>query len=172
MFVAYVWPFRELPESLERKTFFWLECNYGEAIELLGQVSLSASAMSQYNEHLSRFRTEGHEQRNFGDGLEVYSRIGFLISEDGKNVDWAPPGFPISNMWNASNPFEVISPLDLETFKDFAQMADRFAQQNPEFSSDLMLPAESGRVCPARPSRDAQLANDEWAIEPGDGRAN
>ena len=172
MLVKYVWPFRQLPESQERKTFFWLECNYEEAIDVLHQAKLSVEDFRKYVDLLQRFREENHADRDLGEGLDVYSRIGFLISEDGKNVEWAPSGFPISSLWNADNPFEEITPLHLEIYKDFVQMADQFAQQNPEFSSQLTLPPELGQVCPDRPSRDAQQASDEWSIEQGDGQAS
>lgn len=169
MHVNYVWPFRELLDSNERKTFFWLECTYDEALEVLQQVSLSPRDFRNYVEHLARFRDDGNEHKVFGEGLEVYSRIGFLISEDGNIVEWAPPGSPISNMWNAYNPFEPVLPLRIDSISDFHLMADRFASQNPDFSSVLELPSEFSRVYPDRQRRRGQPKNDEWRIELGDG---
>ena len=134
MLVNYVWPFREVPGSTERKTFFWLECNYEEAVEVLHQVKLSADDFRLYVEHLARFQSEDHEHRFFGKDLDVYSRIGFLISEDGKSVEWAPPGFPISNQWNAYNPFQEIETLFTHDFSKFRELRLQFEREEPWFS--------------------------------------
>lgn len=137
MQVNYVWPFRELLDSNERKTFFWLECTYDEALEVLQQVSLSPRDFRNYVEHLARFRDDGNEHKVFGEGLEVYSRIGFLISEDGKIVEWAPPGFPIANMWDAYNPFKRIRTIEVDTFADFENLAKKFSAEVPYYSNLL-----------------------------------
>ena len=170
MLVNYVWPFREVPGSTERKTFFWLECSYEEAVEVLHQVKLSARDFENYVNHLYKFRAEGLGDQELDEGLSVYKRIGFLISEDGKSVEWAPPGFPISNQWNAYNPFQTISVLRMDSFKDFVRLASDFAHQNVALSSELVLPAEFGHVCPT-PEIKSEIATDEWAIEPGDEQA-
>lgn len=135
MLVEYVWPFRELHDSTERKTFFWLECSYDEAIDVLRQVSLSAADFRSYVEHLHEFRFRGLGDRQVDQGLEVYTRIGFLISEDGKVVEWAPPGFPISNMWNAYNPFKGMHRISAENFEDFSKLASDFANEVPYYSN-------------------------------------
>jgi hypothetical protein len=136
MFVEYVWPFRELRDSTERKTFFWLECSYDEAMDVLRQVSLSAEDFRNYVEHLNKFRDKGLGDRQVDQGLEVYTRIGFLISEDGKIVEWAPPGFPISNMWDAYNPFKGIHRIEAESFAEFSEISKQFANEVP-YSSNL-----------------------------------
>jgi hypothetical protein len=135
MLVEYVWPFRELHDSTERKTFFWLECSYDEAIDVLRQVSLSAGDFRSYIEHLFEFKLNGLGSRQVDQGLEVYTRIGFLISEDGKVVEWALPGFPISNMWNAYNPFRNSRRMEVDTFSDFFKMSRRFADDTPFYSN-------------------------------------
>jgi hypothetical protein len=135
MFVEYVWPFRELRDSNERKTFFWLECSYDEAMDVLRQVSLSADDFRNYVEHLHEFRSKGLGDRQVDQGLEVYTRIGFLISEDGKIVEWAPPGFPISNMWNAYNPFERVEAIEIDRFDEFASLARTFRKSHPYYST-------------------------------------
>lgn len=135
MFVAYVWPFRELPESLERKTFFWLECTYDEAIEVLGQVRLSPGDFSNYTNHLYEFRAKGLGDRDLDEWLSVYKRVGFLISEDGAIVEWAPPGYPISNQWNAYNPFKRIHPIEIKSFDEFKDLAEEFANAAPYYSN-------------------------------------
>jgi len=135
MFVAYVWPFRELPESLERKTFFWLECTYDEAIEVLQRVSLSSNDYKSYLNHLYEFRANGLGERDLDQWLSVYKRVGFLISEDGAIVEWAPPGFPISNMWNAYNPFKRIHPIEVKSFDEFNELAREFANASPYYSN-------------------------------------
>lgn len=137
MHVKYVWPFRELPDSNERKTFFWLECTYDEALEVLQEVSLSPRDFRNYVEHLARFRDDGNEHKVFDEGLEVYSRIGFLISEDGNIVEWAPPGFPISNMWNAYNPFKGIRTVEVDCFASFDNLAKKFSAEVPYYSNLL-----------------------------------
>lgn len=135
MFVAYVWPFRELPNSLERKTFFWLECSYDEAIELLGQVRLSPEDFRNYTNHLYEFRANGLGERDLDEWLSVYNRVGFLISEDGAIAEWAPPGYPISNQWNAYNPFKRIHPIEVKSFDEFKDQAEEFANAAPYFSN-------------------------------------
>jgi hypothetical protein len=135
MFVAYVWPFRELRKSGERKTFFWLECTHDEAIEVLAQVQLSAEDFRSYVNHLDEFRTLKLDEQYQDEWRNVYSRIGFLISEDGKNVEWAPPGYPISNMWNVYNPFLPMGPFESNTFADFNLLAQQFAEKAPGFSN-------------------------------------
>jgi hypothetical protein len=145
MFVEYVWPFRELRDSTERKTFFWLECSYDEAMDVLRQVSLSADDFRSYVEHLHEFRSRGLGDRQVDEGLEVYTRIGFLISEDGKIVEWAPPGFPIANMWDAYNPFERVEAIEIDSFDEFAALARTFRKRHPYYSTLI----SSGRI-PAR----------------------
>jgi hypothetical protein len=135
MFVAYVWPFRELPESLERKTFFWLECTYDEAIEVLGQVRLSPEDFRNYTNHLYEFRANGLGERDLDEWLSVYKRVGFLISEDGAIVKWAPPGYPISNQWNAYNPFKSIHPIEIKSFDEFKDLAREFVNAAPYYSN-------------------------------------
>jgi len=135
MFVAYVWPFRELPDSLERKTFFWLECNYEEAIGVLHEAKLSSEDFKNYIELLHRYRQEINASRDLGEDLGIHSRIGFLMSEDGKQVEWAPPGFPISNQWNAYNPFKRIHPIEVKSFDAFNDLAEEFANAAPYFSN-------------------------------------
>jgi hypothetical protein len=135
MFVEYVWPFRELRDSTERKTFFWLECSYDEAMDVLRQVKLSADDFRSYVEHLYEFRSKGLGDRQVDQGLEVYTRIGFLISEDGKIVEWAPPGFPISNMWDAYNPFKGIHRIGAESFAEFSEISKQFANEVPYYSN-------------------------------------
>jgi hypothetical protein len=135
MFVAYVWPFRELPESLERKTFFWLECTYDEAIEVLGQVRLSPEDFRNYMNHLYEFRAKELGDRDLDEWLSVYKRVGFLISEDGAIVEWAPPGFPISNQWDAYNPFKRIYPIEVKSFDEFKDLAREFANAAPYYSN-------------------------------------
>ena len=135
MFVAYVWPFRELPESLERKTFFWLECTYDEAIEVLGQVRLSPEDFRNYTNHLYEFRAKGLGDRDLDEWLSVYKRVGFLISEDGAIVEWAPPGYPISNQWDAYNPFKRIHPIEVKSFDEFKDLSKKFANAAPYYSN-------------------------------------
>jgi hypothetical protein len=135
MFVEYVWPFRELRDSTERKTFFWLECSYDEALDVLHQVKLSAEDFRSYVEHLHEFRSRGLGDRQVDQGLEVYTRIGFLISEDGKIVEWAPPGFPIANMWDAYNPFERVEAIEIHSFDEFAALARTFRKSHPYYST-------------------------------------
>ena len=135
MFLAYVWPFRELPESLERKTFFWLECTYDEAIEVLGQVRLSPEDFRNYTNHLYEFRAKGLGDRDLDEWLSVYKRVGFLISEDGAIVEWAPPGYPISNQWDAYNPFKRIHPIEIKSFDEFKDLAEEFANAAPYYSN-------------------------------------
>jgi hypothetical protein len=135
MFVAYVWPFRELPESLERKTFFWLECTYDEAIEVLQRVSISSEDFKSFLNHLYEFRANGLGERDLDEWLSVYTRVGFLISEDGAIVKWAPPGYPISNQWDAYNPFKSIHPIEVKSFDEFKDLAKEFANTAPYYSN-------------------------------------
>ena len=135
MFVAYVWPYRELPESLERKTFFWLECTYDEAIDVLQRVSLSSDDFKSYLNHLYEFRAKGLGDRDLDEWLSVYKRVGFLISEDGAIVEWAPPGYPISNQWDAYNPFKRIHPIEVKSFGEFKDLANEFANEAPYYSN-------------------------------------
>ncbi len=135
MFVAYVWPFRELPESLERKTFFWLECTYDEAIEVLGQVRLSPEDFRNYTNHLYEFRANGLGERDLDEWLSVYKRVGFLISEVGAIAEWAPPGYPISNQWDAYNPFLRVEPIELNRYEDFRTLARAFSKNHPHYST-------------------------------------
>ena len=171
LFVAYVWPFRELPDSNDRKTFFWLECNYEEAIDVLHQARLSVEDFRNYIDLLHRFREESHASRDFGEGLSVYSRIGFLVSEDGAIVEWAPPGFPISNMWNAYNPFREVHPLHIESLSGIPSITNSYGVQMLTSANDPdWEPLPPTRICGAELTAPASGSSD-WAILPSDGKS-
>jgi hypothetical protein len=104
-------------------------------MDVLRQVSLSAEDFRNYVEHLQEFRSTGLGDRQVDPDLEAYTRIGFLISEDGKIVEWAPPGFPISNMWNAYNPFERVEAIEIDRFDEFASLARTFRKSHPYYST-------------------------------------
>jgi hypothetical protein len=169
MFVAYVWPFRKLPKSQERKTFFWLECNYEEAIGVLHEAKLSIEDFKNYIELLHRYRKDNHASRDFGEGLSVYSRIGFLVSEDGRTVEWASPGFPISNQWNAYNPFKEVSAQHIDRLSKITSILNSHAVQvllNSELPNSQLMPPT--RICGSGLAASTSDSSD-WAILPTDG---
>jgi hypothetical protein len=84
---------------------------------------------------LYEFRAKGLGDRDLDEWLSVYKRVGFLISEDGAIVEWAPPGYPISNQWDAYNPFKRIHPIEVKSFDEFKDLAKEFANAAPYYSN-------------------------------------
>jgi hypothetical protein len=50
-------------------------------------------------------------------------------------VEWAPPGYPISNQWDAYNPFLRVEPIELNRYENFRTIARAFSKSHPHYST-------------------------------------
>ena len=116
-------------------TYFWLEADADEAVDVLARVKISGDAMRYFLGRIEDVRKFQNAPKDPEDDLDLMQdTVGFLISADGKQVIATDEHYPISNMWNGYNPFRFIQPYFLGSLDDFAWVSHNISRQNPAYA--------------------------------------
>jgi hypothetical protein len=129
--------FDELKDS-KPTTFFWLECNPQEALEvLLGTEADAETLISYYNDiQAAKAYLEENPQDKFDYSINS-GLVGMLFASDGRRLEYVEPLFPYHPIFDDNNQFVRIDPLRVGTLADLWEIGDYLCDENPRLSDRL-----------------------------------
>jgi len=140
MQIRLVWPrLMEAPEITKPTTFFWLECDPEEAIEVLRSAKAEGATYLNYSFAVQRaedFLREhpGHKSDDFLNEGKVF----MMISSDGRTLIDASQTLPLDPMWDPYGPpFAKIDSIEITEVSELLEIGDYIFGMYPWLSDQF-----------------------------------